>query len=490
MVQNEQFHRSSRAVDWSVSLSSRQRVLLHAQPIMQMRQSWSGRDDEDLRYDPMCLTMKLFDVVIDQSGFGNEVVRETVADALFPLLEALDEAAEAAPDRVRHRRVVQRLLGGLLNEANHNQSFAVDYSDFDGAGRASRKTFAFKLLKEVHGYSGEIALQLSSEAINLFLNALDLDIESEQIANEAVVQYQLERGKYDKARASAENARGQSLRYEEKIHRIIEQTKRDIRQVDWREEVHNLLVDALQHVHQRLRIEDDIIRAAGARLDAMDEGDQKRLAVSDVVRLMKDCRFRHLNLNKVLMSARGEFLEQQARQCFVDASVRVAIHLRDEVLGRLLAAGRDQVVGLTERSVHSLLGPRAPQVLDLHDLVLWQLQPRRAYTPGESWEDGLQLTDTDAEACRFDSDAMDGAAKVFAQIDEPVRLSELLDSLEQDGCPAVVQDAVILQVLEGFDPEDEARSTFFTVARSGQDALTTARCHGDDLWIEPVEAGA
>ena len=57
-------------------------------------------------------------------------------------------------------------------------------------------------------------MQLSSEAINLFLNALDLDIESAQEANEAVVRFQLERGKFDQARSFAENARGQSLRYD------------------------------------------------------------------------------------------------------------------------------------------------------------------------------------------------------------------------------------------------------------------------------------
>ena len=490
MSQNEKIIGAKRLVNWSTSLSSRQRVLLHAQPIMQMRQSWSGRDDKDRRYDPMCPTMKLFDVVIDQSGFGNEVVRETVADALSPLLESLDEAGRIPPDKTRHRRVVERLLAGLLNEVNHNESFAVDYSDFDETGRASRKTFAFKLLKEVHGYAGEIAIQLSSEAINLFLNALDLDIESEQIANEAVVQYQLERGKYDQARASAENARGQSLRYEEKIHRVIEQTKRDIRQVNWRQEVHGLLVDALEHVQQRLRIEDGIIRSATERLDAMDEDDQKRLSVRDVVRLMKDCRFRHLNLNKVLMSARGEFLEQQSRQCFVDISASIAVNLRDDVLGRLLTMGRDQVLGLTERSGHSLLGPCAPQVLALRDLVLWQLQPRRAYSPGESQEEEPQLSDTNSDLCRFDREAMEGAAKVFAQIEEPVRLSELLGSLEDDGCPLAVQDAVVLQVLEGFDPEDEGRTVSFAVAVAEQDAFTTTRCHGDDLWIEPVETGA
>jgi hypothetical protein len=488
MSQTEQIGGFLRPVNWSASLSSRQRVLLHAQPIMRMQQSWSGRDDEDFHYDPMCLTIKLFDMVIDQSGFGNEVMRETVAEALFPLLEALDEAVKVAPDRTRHRKVVERLLAGLLNEANHNESFAIDYSDFDATGRASRKTFAFKLLKEVHGYSGEIALQLSSEAINLFLNALDLDIESEQIANEAVVQYQLDRGKYDMARASAENARGQSLRYEEKIHRVIEQTKRDIRQVNWREEVHGLLVDALEHVQQRLKIEGGIIRSATERLDAMDAADQKRHSVSDVVRLMKDCRYRHLNLNKVLMSARGEFLEQQSRQCFIDYSAAVAVHLRDDVLGRLLAVGRDRAMGLTERCGHSLFGPRAPQVLALRDLVVWQLQPRRVYSPGESQEEELQLNDTDSDRCRFNGEAMEGAAKVFAQIEEPVRLSELLRNLEDDGCPPAVQDAVILQAMEGFDPEDEGKTLSFAVNVAEQGALTTARCQGDDLWIEPVEA--
>ena len=98
--------------NWHATLSSRQRVLLHTQPILQMRQHWSQRDDIDAGYDPLCLSMKLFDVVIDQSGFGHEVVRQTIADALTPLLVSLDAAAKVAPDRQRHQRVLDRLLNG------------------------------------------------------------------------------------------------------------------------------------------------------------------------------------------------------------------------------------------------------------------------------------------------------------------------------------------------------------------------------------------
>ena len=444
-------------------------------------------DVDRLQQELSRATKDCFDVIIDQSGFGNEVVRQTVADALCPLLAALDRAADIAPNRERHQRVVERLLDALMNEAHHGHSFTVDYSEFDETGCAHRKTFAFKLLKEVHGYSGEIALQLSSEAINLFLNALDLDIESEQIANEAVVQYQLERGKYDKARASAENARGQSLRYEEKIQRIIAQTKRDIRQVKWREEVHEILVEALEHIRQRLKTEEGIIRSASEKLDALDDANQKRESIVSVVRLIKECRYRHLNLNKLLMSARGEFLEQQSRQCFLDASVAEVVNLRDDVLGQLLGLRSDQVCALSNEAVHTLLGPRVPAVLSLSDLVRWQLQPKRTVNLGEVPAEETDLVETGCDVHRFDEDVMRDADKVFAELDSRVRLSELLARLNDDGCPVLVQDAVVLQVLDYFDPEDEREAHALQVDLAVTNALATQRCHGDDLWIEPLE---
>ena len=194
----------------------------------------------------------------------------------------------------------------------------------------------FRLVKEAHGYSGAIVLKLSSEAINLFLNAFALDIEDAQAANEAVVQSQLARGKFNEAIQSAQNARGQSMRYEEKIARMINDTKRDIDRVDWRGEAHEMLVDALAHVDSRLQIEQNIIDSALEKLDLLDDGDEQRLAVAEVIRLIKDCRLRHLSLNKRLMSARTEFLEQQARQSFRESPAFEPIDLLEDVLRPLL----------------------------------------------------------------------------------------------------------------------------------------------------------
>ena len=204
---------------WSSTLHSRQRVLLHTQPLVTLQQKWKLGVAEQAHYDALALSIKLFDSVIDGSGFGNEVTRETMLQSLQPLLTAFDEASELEHNERLHRQVVDRLISYLKNDANRGRAFEVEYADVDDNHGLERKILRFKLLKEMHGYSGEIVLQLSSEAINLFLNALDLDIESAQEANEAVVRFQLERGKFDQARAFAENARGQSLLWANERHR-------------------------------------------------------------------------------------------------------------------------------------------------------------------------------------------------------------------------------------------------------------------------------
>ena len=88
--------------------------------------------------------MKLFEVVIDETGFGNEAVRETLHREPTPILRALDAAGGAAPDEQRHRRVVERLLGNLMNESRRGESFALEHSDVDASGTAIQRSLSLK----------------------------------------------------------------------------------------------------------------------------------------------------------------------------------------------------------------------------------------------------------------------------------------------------------------------------------------------------------
>lgn len=107
-----------------------------------------------IRVCPLCLSMKLFEVVIDQTGFGNEAGRETLHRELTPVLRALDAAAGEAPNKQRHRRVVERLLGSLMNESRRGESFALENSDVDTSGTATQRSLSFKLLRMCTGIRG------------------------------------------------------------------------------------------------------------------------------------------------------------------------------------------------------------------------------------------------------------------------------------------------------------------------------------------------
>ena len=471
---------------WPPALTNRQRVLLHTQPLILMQHSPGVRDEHEKHYDSLSLALKTFDIVIDQSGFGSDVVRDTIADGLRPLLIALDDEAELAPDPARHDRVVDRVLASLKNEQNRGQPFEVEYQEFDDRGRPRRRTLTFRLVKEAHGYSGAIVLKLSSEAINLFLNAFGLDIEDAQAANEAVVQSQLARGKFNEAIQSAQNARGQSMRYEEKIVRTINDTRRDIDRVDWRGEAHEMLVGALSHVDSRLQIEQHIIDSATEKLDLLGDEDEQRAAIAEVVRLMKDCRLRHLSLNKRLMSARTEFLEQQARQSFRESTVLASIDLLEDVLRPLLAQPATYVTALTDRVGHALVGPSSPTVLSLAKLVQWQLQPRRPCSPGETSIAEHEFAETNADARRFDDCTIARTRNAFVTLDSTTRLSTFIRRLTDEGCPVAVRDLVVLETLRTFDRDDRDASTI-QVSLASTGGLQSDDYFGDDLWIAPEE---
>src|SRR6266566_8679683 len=142
----------SNVLRWNPTLTDRQRVLLHTHPLILMRHNWLIRYDVVNVYDPLCLAMKVFEVLIDQGGFGNEVTRDGIHRELTPILKALDAAAGAQSSGERHLRAVDRLLGGLMNDSQRGESFSIEYSDFDANGMANRRSFSFKLMREVHGY--------------------------------------------------------------------------------------------------------------------------------------------------------------------------------------------------------------------------------------------------------------------------------------------------------------------------------------------------
>src|SRR6185312_4044484 len=192
------------------------------------------------------------------TGLGQDIEHSQAIEELLPLLDAMDREAGIEPERARAVRMAERVLATLYNEKEQREPFKLDYTAFE-QGKAVRRMLLVRLLEERHHVDGRIVLRLSNECANLLLNALTVNLEDAQVAAEAIIEWQLKRGRIQEARGSAQWALQHSIRLREHIELRLLDTRRDLHSVDWREEMHHMLNDALLHVRTRCLVEHSIV---------------------------------------------------------------------------------------------------------------------------------------------------------------------------------------------------------------------------------------
>lgn len=473
-------------LDWDRFLTHRMRVLLHTVPMHELRLSDTRRDTELRHYNSLALAMKVLDLIIENTGLDREADRAAVERALAPFLQAMDEAAGVSPDPHRHEEMVDRVLSGLRNDSGSRRPFDITYQDFDDQGHAVTRQLEFRLVADHFHPAGGVVLRLSNEAVNLYLNALELDIEDAQAAAEAVVHSQLARGKFDEAVQSARNARWQSIRYQEKVDTILRDTRRDVGRVDWHDEVPKLLTEALAHIKGRLDTESAILQTAEERLDILDAGDERCRRVAEVAQLIRDCRLRHIDLHNQLMRARNVFLDEQARQAFVPTPLQPLPELVSEVLQPVLRLGRARALEVLEPAFPAFLGAQPPATLSIAELVLWQLRPRREQSSDEVPVEETDLSVYGADVLRYPPEIREHAEAILARITSPVTLSALLEEAQADGAPPDLLELLVLLALHHYAP-DESGVSPIRVERVPEVVLQAARFFGDEMEICPWE---
>lgn len=458
------------------------RVLLHLTPIHALRLTDNLRDPNLRHYQALPLAMKVIDVIVENTGLLQAVTSTLVARELEPLLAGMDERAGIRPDPVRHAKMVERVLDDLLN-AQEQYRHSIEYGDFDDQGKNLHRVLEFKLLKEAEEASGEISLRLSNSMINLYLKSLELDVEDEQAAAEAVVQSQLDRGKFDEAVRSAQAARWRSIEFNKKVEKILKETERSIASHDWREEVPRLLSSALQHIKSRQAVERNILASARSRLDRLPEGDQTLRAVVRIIDITKDCIDRHGELQGELMRANNVFLDAQAKQQFRPRARHFVPHLHDEVLVPIMRMPLATAVDVARDTFPLFLGARPPPLLDLGAFIAGELAPRRRVHAAGSLREDPDLADPLPEDLLFTPAVIQEAEDLLESVDGPTLLSGLLDRarLANAGLPTL--HYLALWTVHEFAPDDPESRAMVVEATGTQFHVGTI--YGDDFMITP-----
>jgi hypothetical protein len=471
--------------EWDRALTQRLHGLLVAGPLLQLHRNDSFRANGPLgHYDSLAIAVKAFDLIIENAGLADELDVERLVRALTPLLVRMDRAANVEPDPTRHRDIVLVILEWLRNDSADRAPFQEDYLDL-GSGADVRRTFRFRLVEDRFRPDGQIVLRLTDAAVNLFLRALGDDIEDAQHAAEAVLEYQLRRGKFNEAVASARTASLQSQRFQHKIEAILHETRRDVRTVDWRRDVPRLLDEAYAHIEARETVEQAIMRTASERLAHLAPGSADALNVAHVHVLIRECYMRHQELAHEIRRARPIFLEEQARQAFRPVLADLLPHLVEDALVPLMSMRAPNARSVLDDAFAGFVGLQVPAIIDLGQLIEWQLRPRRA-APAEMIEQPTRdLYEVGADTLLYPVALQEEGDRVLEALSEPLRLSDLVVRLVHDGAPARLVEYIVLRAYRDFAPEPDDGPRV-RVSRLRGETFDHCGFAGDELMLHPT----
>lgn len=470
------------SAQWGPALTQRVRVLLYALPFHDVHGNDTRRREELRHYPGLPIAMRILDLIVENTGLEDEMDRTRIQNALRPLLTRIDTENGKAPDEKRQRLIVDTILGILMNEADHRRPFDLAYSDFDENGAPVKRSLSFRLVTEEHHPAGGFVLRLTKEALNIYLNALDHDIESLQAATQAMIEDQLRRGKFDDAARTAQNARLLSIRYKQQIRRIIQDTRRDIARVDWAVDIPRRIEDARVHIEARQLVELNIAVSAREKLNDLPPDDERAGSLARVIRLIRECEQDHAELHGEIMSVRDTFFEEQERQQFAPKPPKFQPNLLEETLFPLLAMNVRDAVVITDASFPAFLGVRADPLLSLAQLIGSQLQPKPRGVRGQVPVEELDLTTASTDLAAFTLEERAQANEILRNAPKPIELSELLVNAEAAGAPKPVRDLVALLAFRHYAPERDSPAAFRAERKLGH-RIHAPGYYGDELTL-------
>jgi hypothetical protein len=448
------------------------------------------------RYDLVQLALRAIDyVVANQASLDGTVTPDELVAHLAGLARRL---SPDDPDRP-WTQAAKLTLANLLNDGRPLEATWGRLADSDDEPAGS-EPYRFRLLRLLDGGHGS-QLSATDEAVMLYLQALDVDLADREAAAKLILRRQMEAGEFERARRSAVDARRTAEGLAASLRDRLDETRRDLRGVDWSVDVPAQLASALEHITEQLEMDRHILRLAEGGL-ANGSGAQADACRAVIVEVRRSQQV-HTRLERMVVGAIPAYLAAQDTQRFAPSSAALAIDLEADLLLPYLSAGAaaDRAAGV----LAARLAVAHPTAWTLDSLVAALLRPPVSYEQVSSrWQEPGELDAPEEHGLPADVEA--AAAAVFAACrDTPTRLSALVaDTARLAGevtDPDLLDDVVHLAaagtyVTGGYGEDDPGAGTGLPAALDGLVAvvdgtdLVGGRWAGSDLLVQqpiPVE---
>ncbi len=468
------------------SLGTRTRALAHTRPLHDLEANKIRLGGEAwARLNLIELGFHAIDTVALRMDFDSGARHDDVLAATISLIGYQD------PTVADPGRVAERVLEGLITGRGGSdaESHSGTYGTWGPDGYVARR-FDYALITEHLDDHGEYYLRATDSAISVLMGALELDVESAQMASELRLNELVKRGLMTAAIQEAERARYRSIRYAEQLRRQLANARLHTTSPGVLEAVDELVDHALEHVIDRYRAERAIIANVTSARDEAHEPMARRRA-NQLIDALHQCERRHQYLQSRLVRARSEFRHLLNQQLSLPPTSVRRIDLERQLLEPVLVAPLMRADRLGRLAFRLAAAPVAPPLVEFDQLVgaLCALPPAGDQLGALVGADDELVGVPDRR--RFDDDAWDAVDIVLDGIEDPVRLSALLSNPADDRCDAEHH----LLSLRAFHLVDPALSEHLRRTGSGGDdaailvaapageRFESALVSGDDLVV-------
>lgn len=346
-------------------LFRRWKTLQLVEPIFTLTVRGAARADVDhVRYDVKALALEAIDFVVAKQASFDEG-----AATLNRLEDHLrDRARSMYPDDPdRGWTTITRLVLDML--LNDGQAYRYEWRPPDGSDPVPVR---FRLLRMVDtGESTSIAA--TDESVVLYLQALDVDLADREMATKLMLSRQMEAGEFNRARASAVEARRYAEGVATQLRERFDDTRRDLRMVDWDSDMPRRLSDALGTVVEQIELDRHIIALAESGVDSDDLS--SALACRSVLAEVRRSQDVHVRLEQEIMRAVPVYLEAQERQRLRPRGIASLVDLTADLLDPLIAAPADRVTAVGDVLARAGMGARVEPCFAVRDVLAVLLRP-------------------------------------------------------------------------------------------------------------------
>lgn len=467
---------------WSMSLD-RQRSLAITAPLQQLDNAKAhiAAQGHDIR--TYCL------YVIDQVALGMRAQRGERIDVIEQALDDLISKCEPKASAEQRGRIVAWVIEGLLNIRGRGP-FEEILTQFEESGIPKKVRYTFSLLEAKDLGDEVFYLVASAEAIRLYTDLLARDVTDEQVANEYLFRFLMERGEWQKAAQESGRMELLSLEYEQKILRAIEIAEVNVHAFSWKESLLPVLQRARQHVGDRIRAENSVLASLRDKLSREETlAQSERHSLCQVEQTLDGVICRHTHLSQVLMSANQKFAEAQDAQCFRPRLVSTLASLEHDLARPMLLQPLGRVSPNADKFAEFVFRPEPQPLPSLVEIVERLLRPERESSSEEiDIEDNFQ--ELPSEPAFLTAEEESEAEQVLASISNSCTLTDLLDELASQGRSLKLRDLVVTTLLKSLgDPDSKIQ------VRARQEKVENDLYRGSQLLLEPNkgqshEAGA